>query len=75
MIAWTPFVHPVRLSFASLLWLLPPLCLFVAVIYKTVRMHRLDRLVFEVASLVVYMLGGLVALGVALWLVHEYWPF
>ena len=75
MIAWTLFVHPVRLSFTSLLWLLPPLCLFVAIIYKTVRMHRLRRLPMEVVALVIYMLGGLVALGLALWLVHEYWPF
>jgi len=75
MIAWTLFYHPVTLHYASQLWLLPPLCLFVAVVYKTVRIYRLRGLPVAVLSLLIYMLGGLMALGVVLWLLQEYWPF
>lgn len=66
---------PMVLHFYSLLWLLMPLCIAVAIIYKTVRTHDLSRLGWEIVRLVIYMAGGLVCLGLVLWLVHEYWPF
>ena len=76
MIAWTLFTNPITLSSDSQLWLLAPLCLGVAVIYKAVRVEDLRRLPLQVAGLLaVYMVGGLIALGVLLWLLHEYWPF
>lgn len=75
MIAWTLFKHPVTLHFHSLLWLLLPLCVSVAVVYKTVRTTNLRRLHIEIIILIGYMAGGLAALGLGLWLVHEYWPF
>jgi len=69
------FDKPMLLHFHSLLWLLMPLCLAVAVIYKTVRTQDLSRLIREVVRLVIFMAGGLVCLGLVLWLVLEYWPF
>ena len=69
------FSKPMTLHFHSLLWLLMPLCIVVAVIYKTLRTEDPRRLPMEVVHLVLYMAGGLVALGVGLWVVHEYWPF
>lgn len=75
MMAWKMFFEPITLSFDSLLWLLMPLCAAVAIIYKTVRTQNIRRLYLEIIVLIVYMFGGLIALGAALWLVHEYWPF
>ena len=75
MTALALFVKPMTLHFYSLLWMLMPLCLSVAIIYKTVRITDLSRLPLEVVRLVVYMAIGLVALGGVLWLIHEYWPF
>jgi len=75
MIAWTLFRDPMTLGFRGLLWLLIPLCVSVAVIYKTVRVRDLRRLPRQIVFLVLYMAGGLAGLGVGLWLVHEYWPF
>jgi hypothetical protein len=75
VIAWMLFHNPMTLHFESLLWLLLPLCASVAVVYRTVRIDDLRRLPRSIVELILYMVGGLVALGAALWLVHEYWPF
>ena len=69
------FDKPILMHFSSLLWLLLPLCLAVAIVYKTVRTNSLSRLAWEVARLVTYMAAGLSCLGLVLWLVHQYWPF
>lgn len=69
------FTTPMVLHFDSLLWLLLPLCASVAVTYKTIRTRDLRRLPIQIGSLLAYMAGGLIALGVALWMLHEYWPF
>jgi len=70
----TLFVHPMTLPFYSLLWLLPPLCLGVAIIYKTIRTDDIRRLPRQVLGLAVYMAGGLAGLGAGLWLILRYWP-
>ena len=61
----TLFYNPVSLPSDALLWLLPPLCLAVAIIYKTIRTQNLRRLWLDTALLFLYMMGGLVALMVA----------
>ena len=73
MTAWTIFHNPIPVSSRDLLWLLFPLCASVAIIYKTIRTHDVRRLPLEILVLVGYMAGGLVILGVALWLILAYW--
>lgn len=68
------FVHPVTLSFTSLLWLIIPLCVSVSVVYKTIRTGDLRRLPLQIAGLVGYIVVGLTLLCVALYLVQEFWP-
>ena len=70
MIAWTLFLNPMPLKAAWMLWLLLPLLLAVAVVYKTVRLEHLVKLWREVTLLTVYMLAALSALGAALWAVQ-----
>jgi hypothetical protein len=65
------FVNPVQMGQDSL-WLVLPLCAVVAVVYKTVRIRNLRRLPMQILGLWGYMIGGLVALGVAFWLLLEY---
>lgn len=72
MMAWTLFVNPIVIPQTWELWLLLPLCLSVAVVYKTVRTTDLRKLPREVAGLMVYMVGGLVLLGTVLWLVMKF---
>ena len=68
MLGWTLFYNPVQLpSSGWSLWLIVPLCLIVAVVYKTVRTETLRKLPLEILSALCYMLAGLTALGVGLW--------
>jgi hypothetical protein len=67
-------VHPLPISFALQLWLVIPLCLAVAVIYKTIRVNDLRSLPLQIVLLGGYMLGGLTALALVLWLISAYWP-
>ncbi len=70
----TLFVHPLIIPWSLHLWLVLPLCAAVAVVYKTLRVQRIKSLPREVVVLWVYMLGGLSALAIALWLIADYWP-
>jgi hypothetical protein len=73
MIAWMIFLNPMVLGFNTELWLLLPLCAAVAIVYKTIRVDDLRHLAREIVALIAYMVVGLVALSVVLWLIHEYW--
>jgi hypothetical protein len=68
------FYNPITLGFYSELWLVLPLCAAVGVVYKTIRIHDLRRLPWEVLYLLAYMVAGLILLAAVLWLIHEYWP-
>ena len=70
----TLFSNPIELSDTAQLLLVLPLCIAVAIVYKTIRLKDLHRLWLEVAALVGYMIAGLGALGLSLWLIREYWP-
>ncbi len=74
MLGWTIFYNPMSLPFNSLLWLLLPLCGAVAIIYKTCRVGKISRLWPQIISLLVYMVVGLAALCVVLWVVLELAP-
>ena len=68
------FVHPQVLPFDTILWLVLPLCVSVAVVYKAIRVDNLHRLFVEASVLIIFMLGGLLMLGAGLYAIHEYWP-
>ena len=72
MIAWTIFVNPMPIPSWCVFWLLLPLCISSAVIYKTVRLANLRRFWLQVAWATLYMAGGLAALGAGLWAVQRF---
>jgi len=75
MIAWTLFYNPMSLSAGNgTLWLVLPLCASVAIAYKTIRTTNLKRLPLEILALIGYMTAGLIALGLALWMIHSLFP-
>ncbi len=74
MIAWTLFYHPMELPAWAQLWLILPLCIAVALVYKALRVKQLKALPRDLVLLLAYMAGGLVSLAVVLWAVSEYWP-
>ena len=53
--------------------LLLPLCASVVIVYKTIRVEALTHLAREIVFVMAYMIAGLIALSVILWLIHEYW--
>ena len=70
MIAWTIFHNPMIIPQNLVLWLLLPLCLSVAIVYKTIRTKNLRKLPTEIVGLMAYMVGGLILLGGVLWAVQ-----
>ncbi len=62
------------LSSRVMLWTLPPLCLVVSIIYKTIRTQNLRRLWLEILSMFGYIVCLLIALGIAAWAIVTYWP-
>lgn len=65
------FYIPITLPAGADLFLLLPVCLAVAVVYKTVRTEELRKLPLQIGFLLVYMIGGLIALGGGLWILQE----
>jgi len=72
MLAWMIFYNPVSLTAASSLWLVLPLCLSVAAVYKTVRTESLRRLPLEIAECFGLMVLGIIVLCTGLWLIQHF---
>ena len=65
-------VNPVSLNAdVWTLLLVLPLCALVTVVYKTVGTKSLRRLPLEIAGVMAYIVGGLVLLGLGLYLTHS----
>jgi hypothetical protein len=72
MIAWMIFCHPMVLRENGwTLWLMLPLCVSAAIIYKTLRASSLRRLPLEILAAMCYIVVGLAVLGLGLWGVCE----
>ena len=65
------FSKPILLGMGHI-WLVIPLCMTLAIVYKTVRVRRLRQLPLQILSLWAYILTGLTALAVAFWILLEY---
>jgi hypothetical protein len=63
-------VNPLQIPSWLALWLILPLCLCVAVVYKTIRTRDLRRLPRDLVVLMAYVGGGLCGLAVLLWLIQ-----
>jgi len=70
---WTLFYHPMVLNFQELLWILLPLCILVAISYKAVRTENLRRLPLEILQLSLYLIAGIIGLGVGLYVIQRIW--
>ncbi|MDY7011080.1 MAG: hypothetical protein SVV80_10070 [Planctomycetota bacterium] len=65
------FKHPVQMG-GNHIWLVIPLCMVLAVVYKTIRVHSLRQLFMQILSLWAYIFVGLAVLAVAFWILVEY---
>ena len=67
----TLFKHPMVFS-SKTLWMVVPLCIAVAIVYKTIRTERLKRLPLEIVALCALILAGIGALMIAGWAFAKY---
>ena len=65
------FKHPIQMG-VNHIWLVLPLCMVLAVVYKTIRVKHLRQLPLQILGLWAYIFVGLVSLAVAFWLLVEY---
>lgn len=66
VIAYRPFLDPIDLH-DQWLWLLIPLVMSIALVYKTIKLHALEDLVKETARLSLTILGFIAIAGVLCW--------
>jgi hypothetical protein len=71
MMLATLFYNPVHIPSDVVLWMIIPLCAAVGIVYKTLKIKNLQQLPAAFGILMLYMLGGLVLLGVALWAIRQ----
>lgn len=68
LLAYTPFLHPMPV-WDYWLWLIIPLTLGVAIVYKGMKCRRLADVPREAAQISFLILTGMAAAAVLLWLV------
>ncbi|MCD4825983.1 MAG: hypothetical protein K8S55_15435 [Phycisphaerae bacterium] len=72
MIAWTIFYNPMTFSPHAALWLVLPVCLAVAMVYRTLRIGDIRQLPIRILALWGYIIGGLALLGGGFWLLLRF---
>lgn len=68
------FWNPVLIPWHWQIWLLIPLLIAVALVYKTARSRHIRDVPKETAVTLAYMFGGLIVLALVLWLMTDYLP-
>ena len=71
LLSWIPFLHPIRLPAGSRLWMLLPLVLCIAAVYRATRARSLRRMPRATLITSVNITVGMVAIAVAFYLVHH----
>ncbi len=69
-LAWRPFLDPMPID-AYWLWMLAPMVVAVAVVYKAIKIDDLSQLPRQAASLAVQFVILMALAAAALWLLSE----
>ena len=65
----TIFIDPIPITGIMRSLLLLPLCLSISIVYRALRSPTLDRLATRSLTLWLTIVGGMYAVGIAMWLV------
>lgn len=71
LLAWVPFLHPLKLPPAARLWMLLPLVLCVAVVYRATRARHVRELPRSTLVSFVSIVIGMVAIAAMFYLSHR----
>ena len=66
ILAYHPFLDPLPYSWDFWPWLLLPLCIGVAVVYKSIKCRSMKQVPREAAGITVWILAGLAGAAVVL---------
>ena len=67
LLAYTPFLQPLPGAWNYWYLLLVPLCIGVAVVYKTIKCRTMDLVPREAAVIALWILIGMVSAALVLW--------
>lgn len=70
LLAWRPFLEPIDVTGVRL-WLMLPLILVVAVVYKAIKIDDLRKLPRQAAVLFLQIFAFMILALIALWLLAE----
>ena len=71
LVGWVPFLHPVKLPDGARMWMLLPLVLCIAAVYRATRARNLGRMPRATLITFVNITVGMAAIAVAFYLVHH----
>jgi NAD/NADP transhydrogenase beta subunit len=71
MLAWLPFLNPVKLPRGAQLWMVLPLVLCVAVVYRATRARQVSEMPKATLITFVNIIVGMAAIAVAFYAVHH----
>ena len=66
MLAWQPFFEPLLFFFDWWFLLAPPMALFIAMVYKAMRVRAFPRYWRQVAIMTIQIILGMIALQIML---------
>ena len=68
--AWRPFLEPLDLH-EQWMWLIIPVALAIAIVYKTLKLPDLRQLPWQAARLAAIIIAALIAAAIGLWALTE----
>jgi len=71
LLAWIPFVHPLRLPPGSRLWMFLPLAACIAVVYRATRARTARELPWATVKTFANVVVGMCLIAIAAYLVHQ----
>lgn len=71
VLGWIPFLHPVKIPTGARLWMVLPLVLCVAAVYRATRVRTVRQMPKATLVTFVNIIIGMVAIAVAFYVVHQ----
>ena len=71
LLAWIPFIHPLKLPAGARLWMFLPLAACIAVVYRATRARTARELPRATVTTFVNIVVGMCLIAIAAYAIHE----